>query len=223
MITKENIKTGVKLKLLCSRGRILKGKGMRSAGTVITIKSVDTANSEFEDTDGHVYWICDLQDFDLVPSVLPTDRPLTYDETQMLQEGDVVNYGSDNRTVVGVNEYKISFKETNGTWSLNKEIKDTYGDIYFVSHGEVKEEKIQGKHFDKIVFDDFCARREDIWKTNTTTGYDYCSSHKKTEEALDTIFSKPKETIIDASKLGITSLEIRPKVTKSVSQILYGR
>jgi hypothetical protein len=44
----------------------------------------------FTDTNGFDFFGCPdsgLEDFDLAPSDLPTDRPLTYDETQMLQAG----------------------------------------------------------------------------------------------------------------------------------------
>ena len=175
MITKEDIKAGVKLKLLCDRGKILRGKGVRSAGTVITIKSVDTANIEFEDTDGHVYWICDLQYFDLVASALPTDRPLTYDETQMLQAGDVIKLGMGMRktTVLKICEYAIFETDSPYPWSIDKLKKSTCGTVYFVSRpekAEVKEEK-----------------KEEVKEKITMKGLDFKPLETKTTKSVSDI------------------------------------
>jgi hypothetical protein len=228
MITKEDIKPGVRLKLLCDRGKVLKGNGMRCEGTIITIKKIDIVRTEFEDTDGHVYEMIMLEDFDLAPSDLPTDRPLTYDETQMLKKGDVYkNEEGHYWTVTSVDKNKI-YDTTSCFWDLDPLTKNTRGDIYFVSHGkeESKEEK-------KVKTPAEIAKEiENIYVGGIKSGKG--------------VTNWRSDTVIDASKLGITSLEIKSqepmfdsmkkhieehrkfllrstKDTKSVSQILYGR
>jgi hypothetical protein len=233
MITKEDIKPGVRLKLLCDRGKALKGNGIRCEGTIITIKKIDIVRTEFEDTDGHVYEMIMLEDFDLAPSDLPTDRPLTYDETQMLQAGDVVkSYYGENLIIKTVLCSGITFKNETREWWLDKKEKDTSGDIYFVSHGkeeskEEKKEEVKGG-FNSVTFNGVPIHSGNLQK-----------------ECLYGC-NVAKDTVIDASNLGITSLEVKSqepmfdymkkhreehrkfllhstKDTKSVSQILYGR
>lgn len=78
--------------------------------------------------------------FDIVPSPLPTDRPLTYDETQMLQAGDVVKTKSCNYTVKRVLPNIIYFM-CGAKWSLGEITKSVNCNVYFVLRPEKEEKK----------------------------------------------------------------------------------
>ena len=156
--------------------------------------------------------------FDLVFSSLPTDRPLTYDETQRLKKGDVVKSFGHSFVVKSVDKEAIRYEKNTYAYTgyaLNSFEEKTGDNIYFVSHGkeESKEEKKEEvKYFDKVIFDDIPTHKGNVWTTSTITGYDCAMGIARD--------SKGKQ--ITAEKLREAKL-LKENGIKSVSQILYGR
>ena len=103
--------------------------------------------------------------FDLAPSDLPTDRPLTYDETQRLKKGDVV-FTCTERIIKSINEKEIRFTNSErNVWILDPENKKTKGNLFFVSHGkeESKEEKKEEVKADKTAQEAYGVDFADIY------------------------------------------------------------
>ena len=140
--------------------------------------------------------------FDLAPSDLPTDRPLTYDETQMLQAGDVVkSYYGENLIIKTVLCSGITFKNETREWWLDKKEKDTSGDIFFVSHGE----EVARSRYDMPP-----VTQEGLEKA--------IKEIRKKEPILEFAMGEKKMWGCDFAK----EYDVKPFL-KSVSQILYGR
>jgi len=150
-----------------------------------------------------------LEDFDLAPSDLPTDRPLTYDETQMLKKGDVVKIEGIRSTVKEVTKINMYCYDGVCYWDLNA----TKNDVYFVSHGkeeskEEKKEEVKGG-FNSVTFNGVPIHSGNLQKeclygcdVAQETMFDYMEKHR--EEHRKFLLRSTKDT-------------------KSVSQIIYGR
>jgi len=122
--------------------RTAPGIGVCKKWEIYTIKSCSEHNCRLVEEKDDFTYTPDF--FDLVSSDLPTDRPLTYDETQMLKPGDVINrYGYGIVTVLSVSENEIKhtpLMKGITSWGLSKTAKNTCGDLYFVSRGKAVEE-----------------------------------------------------------------------------------
>jgi hypothetical protein len=144
--------------------------GKVKTGQIYTVSSIsfsDSINASIFRINGDEIYSYTEDGFELAPSALPTDRPLTYDETQMLKKGDVVALGMGMRktTVLKVSEDGIFEKNSNFPWAIDKNRKSTCGDIYFVSHGkeESKEEKKEEVKADKTAQEAYGVDFADIY------------------------------------------------------------
>ena len=149
-----------------------------------------------------------LEDFDLAPSDLPTDRPLTYDETQMLKKGDVVKIEGIRSTVKEVTKINMYCYDGVCYWDLNA----TKNDVYFISHGkeESKEEKKE--------------EVKDFGLSETAKGFIKTQAEQRVVDkmagrnGLEKLDYESMEAHINAHKEFL-----KRSTTKSVSQIIYGR
>ncbi len=218
MITRDDIKVGNKLKLLRDRGMNRVNDDVKK-GEIIVIKKVlenSKTKYSFTDTNGFDFFGCpdsSLEDFDLAPSDLPTDRPLTYDETQMLQAGDVIDcWYARNLIIKTISNSSIAFENETRKWGLSAKVKNTCGSIFFVSHGgkEVKEEKKE--------------EVKDFGLSEMAKGFIKTQAEQRVVDkmagcnGLEKLDYESMEAHINAHKEFL-----KRSTTKSVSQILYGR
>jgi hypothetical protein len=160
---------------------------------------------------GDTHYSYSADSFDLAPSDLPTDRPLTYDETQMLQAGDVVkSYYGENLIIKTVLCSGITFKNETREWWLDKKEKDTSGDIYFVSHGKEESKEEKKEEVARSRYDMPPVTQEGLEKA--------IKEIRKKEPILEFAMGERKMWRCDFAK----EYDVKP-VLKSVSQILYGR
>jgi hypothetical protein len=207
MIEWKELKVNLKLKLRGRRGSKA-GSMPKDTGTTITVKELK--EDLFFDEDDFQYLNVCLGDFDLVVSSLPTDRPLTYDETQMLKKGDVVRcwYGG-NLIIKTVSNGNIAFENETRKWGLDLKEKNTCGSVYFISHGkEEKKEEVKGG-FKSVTFNGIPIH----------SGSEQKECLYGCDVAQEPMFDPMKKHIEEHRKFLLCST----KDTKSVSQIIYGR
>jgi hypothetical protein len=176
-------------------------------GCIYTVKTCpDNTNVNFVEI-GDDFYLSDL--FDLVSSSsLPTDRPLTYDETQMLKKGDVVKIEGIRSTVKEVTKINMYCYDGVCYWDLNA----TKNDVYFISHGkeESKEEKKE--------------EVKDFGLSETAKGFIKTQAEQRVVDkmagrnGLEKLDYESMEAHINAHKEFL-----KRSTTKSVSQIIYGR
>jgi len=187
--------------------------GNVKTGQIYTVSSIsfsDSINASIFRINGDEIYSYTEDGFDLAPSDLPTDRPLTYDETQMLKKGDVVNCGIGHKVVNTVHKKSIYFLNYVGFWSLSSDLKQTNGDIFFVSHGKEESKEEKKEEVARSRYDMPPVTQEGLEKA--------IKEIRKKEPILEFAMGERKMWRCDFAK----EYDVKP-VLKSVSQILYGR
>ena len=187
--------------------------GRVKTGQIYTVSSIsfnDSINASIFRINGDEIYNYTEDGFDLVFSSLPTDRPLTYDETQMLKKGDVV-FTCTERIIKSINEKEIRFTNSErNVWILDPENKKTKGDLFFVSHG--KEESKEEKKEEETM------SRYDMPPVTQAGLEKAIKEIRKKEPILEFAMGERKMWGCDSAK----EYDVKP-VLKTVSQILYGR